>query len=349
LTRPLSRALRGVVLGAALLAFACTRESVDAKNCLQNSTGDVAVESCSRAIASGRLPSSKLAVALYNRGIAYQERGDFDRAIADFDRAIELRPDTSKAFYNRAISYLRKGEFERSVKDFDRVVQLTPDYAPGFRNRGNAYRGLLAFDRAIQDYDQALKLSPEYAVAFSNRGVAYMNKEMYDRAIEDFDHAVRLKPDEGRSYRDRGSALFDKGEFKRAAQDLTKATELARDDPYAAIRRFLAESRVGADAAARLRDGASAMDLRAWPGPVIAMYLGDEAPDQVIEAAKQAPGHAAAQREHLSEAYYYIGHGLVVRGQRGKAIEMFRAAVAAGPTSAIEYAGAHAELERFVR
>ncbi|HEY7540533.1 MAG TPA: hypothetical protein VIF11_10355 [Methylomirabilota bacterium] len=69
----------------------------------------------------------------------------------------------------------------------------------------------------------------------------------------------------------------------------------------------------------------------------------------MLEAAKQAPGQAQAQREHLSEAYYYIGHGLVVRGQRGKAIEMFRASVAAGPTSAIEYAGAHAELERLVR
>jgi len=349
MTRRRAPALRAAVLGAALLATACTRETADAKNCAQNPNGDVVLESCSRAIASGRLSSSKLATALYNRGIAYQDRGDLGRAIADFDRVIELRPDTSKAFYNRAVAYLRKGEFDRSVKDFDRVVQLTPDYAPGFTNRGNAYRGLLAFDRAIQDYDQALKLSPEYAVAFSNRGVAYMNKEMYDRAIDDFDHAVRLKPDDGRSYRDRGSALFDKGEFKRAAQDLTKATELARDDPYAAIRRFLAESRVGADAAARLRDGASAMDLRAWPGPVIAMYLGDEAPDQVIEAAKQAPGHASAQREHLSETYYYIGHGLVVRGQRAKAIEMFRAAVAAGPTSAIEYSGAHAELERLVR
>jgi lipoprotein NlpI len=343
------RVLRGLVLGAALLASACRRDTVDTKNCTQQPNGDAVLESCSRAIASGRLSSSKLATALYNRGIAYQDRGDFDRAIADFDRVVELRPDTSKAFYNRAISYLRKGEFERAIKDFDRVVQLTPDYAPGFMNRGNAYRSLLAFDRAIQDYDQAIRLAPEYAVAFSNRGVAYMNKELYDRAIEDLDKVVRSKPDDGRSYRDRGSALYDKGEFKRAVQDLVKATDLQRDDPYAAIRRFLAESRVGMDATARLRDGASGIDLQTWPGPVISMYLGDGSPDQVLEAAKQAPAHAQAQREHLSEAYYYIGHGLMVRGQRAKAIEMFRAAVAAGPTSAIEYAGAHAELERLGR
>jgi tetratricopeptide (TPR) repeat protein len=232
--RRIAPALRGLALAAALLASACRGDTVDAKNCIQHPNGGAGLESCSRAIASGRLSSSKLATALYNRGIAYLDRGDFDRAIADFDRVIELRPDTSKAFYNRAISYLRRGEFERAVKDFDRVVQLTPDYAPGFRNRGNAYRGLLAFDRAIQDYDQAIKLSPEYAVAFSNRGVAYMNKELYDRAIEDFDKVVRLKPDDGHSYRDRGSARRPgpgQGRRALARRSIRRDPALSRGEP----------------------------------------------------------------------------------------------------------------------
>jgi lipoprotein NlpI len=334
-------------LSLALLGTACTRENVDAKNCALQPNADSALEVCSRAIASGQLSPAKLATTLYNRGLAYERKGDFDRAIQDFDRVIELRPDTSKAFYNRAIAYHNKGQFDRAIQDFNQVVQLTPDYAPAFRNRGNAYRGALAFDRAIQDYDQAIRLSPEYAVAYSNRGVAYLNKGTYERAIQDFDQAIRLKPEEGSAYRGRGTAYYDKGEFKKAAADFAKAAELGHGDPYAAIQLFLADSRVGVNATPRLRDGASGLDLEKWPGHVISMYLGQASADQVLEAAKRPS--SKAPRELLCEAHYYIGQGLVIRGQRDRAIGMFQAAVAPGPTSAVEYSGARGELARLGR
>jgi lipoprotein NlpI len=307
----------------------------------------VALDVCSRAIASGRLSPSKLATTLYNRGLAYQRRGDSDLAIQDFDRVIELRPETSKVFYNRAMANLSKGEFERAIPDFDRAVRLTPDYAPAFRNRGNAYRGTLAFDRAIQDFDEAIRLSPEYAVAFTNRGVAHLNKATYDRAIQDFDRAIHLKPDEGLAYRERGVAHYDTGAFERAAADFARSAGLRAGDPYLAIRLFLAESRIGVDAAAGLRGRASGLDLETWPGHVIPMYLGEASVDHVIEAAKRTGPRM--QREALCEAYYYVGHGLVIRGQADRAVGMFRAAVAAGPTSAVEHAGARAALTRLGR
>ena len=342
-----------VVLGALVLSFsltwtACTRDNVEVKTCAQHANADVAVDACSRAIESGRLSSSRLVTTLYNRGLAYQLRGDVDRAIQDFDRVIALRPESPKALYNRGVARQETGEFDLAIRDFDRVVQLTPEYSAAFRRRGNAYRSTLAFDRAIQDYDQAIRLSPDYAVPFSNRGVAYLNKGAYDRAIQDFDQAIRLKPDDGSAYRGRGSAYYDTGEFKQAAADFTRAAELRRGDPYATILFFLAERRVGVNATASgLRDRASGLDLDTWPGRVVSMHLGEASPDQVLEAAKRS--NPKAQRELRCEAYYYIGQGLTIRGQREKAIEMFQAAIAAGPTSAIEYMGARAELKRLGR
>jgi tetratricopeptide (TPR) repeat protein len=91
-------------------------ENADAKNCAQHPNADVALEACSRAIGSGRLSSSRLATTHYNRGLAYQRRSDFDRAIEDFDRVIGLRPETSKAFYNRGTAYQSKGEFHRAIQ-----------------------------------------------------------------------------------------------------------------------------------------------------------------------------------------------------------------------------------------
>jgi len=184
-------------------------------------------------------------------------------------------------------------------------------------------------------------------VAFSNRGVAYLNTGAYERAIQDFDQAIRLKPDDGSAYRGRGGAHYGAGEFARAAADLAKAAELQPTDPYVAIQLFLAVSRTGVNAAPRLRDGASVLDLEKWPGHVISMYLGEASADQVLEAAQRA--NPKALRELLCEARYYIGQGLVISGQPDRAIGMFQEAVAAGPTRAVEYSAARAELRRLGR
>ena len=163
-----------------------------------------------------------------------------------------------------------------------------------------------------------------------------------DRALRDFDRAIGLKPDDGLAYRGRGVAHHDTGEFERAVADLARAAELRPADPYPVIRLLLAESRIGVEAAPRLRERASGLDLARWPGHVIPMLLGEASGDQVIEAAKRTD--PKVRREALCEAYYYLGHDLAIRGRPDRAAGMFQAAVAAGPSSSVEYSGARAEL-----
>src|SRR5690348_5197538 len=73
---------------------ACIRDvdSGDAEQVIQN---------CSQAIDSRQLTEQNLSRALNNRGIAYQNKGDYDRAIADFTRALGLNPNDNKALNNR--------------------------------------------------------------------------------------------------------------------------------------------------------------------------------------------------------------------------------------------------------
>ena len=55
--------------------------------------GDIAIRACTRAIKSGRWKGRNLAWAYSNRGLAYQRKGEHDRAIADYDKAIKLQPE----------------------------------------------------------------------------------------------------------------------------------------------------------------------------------------------------------------------------------------------------------------
>ena len=75
-------------------------------------------------------------VAIGNRGVALMAKGELDRAITDFDRAIRLRPDYLAAFGARAEAYRRKSLFDRAIADLDVVIKAAPTDPAPIRERG---------------------------------------------------------------------------------------------------------------------------------------------------------------------------------------------------------------------
>ncbi len=169
------------------------------------------------------------AEAYNNRGLAYDDKGDYDRAIADFDQALKLKPDDAGVYSNRGLAYGLKGDYDRAIADFDQALKLKSDDAGVYNNRGNAYGDKGEFDRAIADFDQALKLKPDYVMAYNNRGNAYGDKGEFDRAIADYERALKLKPDLAAAYNNRGIAYRRKGEYDRAIADYDRALKLKPD------------------------------------------------------------------------------------------------------------------------
>lgn len=281
---------------------------------------------------------------LNKRGLAYAAKGEYDRAIQDYDEASRLKPNDSWAFNLRGLAYNKKGEYDRPIQDFDQAIKLSPNYAVAFHNRGDAYYDKGAYDRAIQDYDQAIRLNSNDAHSFAMRGIAYARREEYDRAIQDYDQAIRLNSNDAWALRNRAYARFYQGRFATAVPDLAKAVQLEPADLYGAIWLFLARTRAGQSGRDELKSKTTKNDMRAWPGPVVSLYLGTVTPQAVLDAAvDQEP---QKQREKLCEAYFYVGQHHLIRGRRDEAIRMFRAAIDTGVTTCIPYVGAKAELKR---
>jgi len=169
------------------------------------------------------------ATAYFNRGVAYANKGDHDRAIADYSKAIQFTPNLAEAYSNRGVAYANKGDHDRAITDFDKAIQLEPDDASAYNNRGVVYGDKGDYDRAITDYDKAIQLKPDYAEAYVNRGNAYAHKGDYDRAIADYDQAIQLKPDLVEAYFNRGLVYKLKGEKDKAIADFKKVLELSND------------------------------------------------------------------------------------------------------------------------
>ena len=163
------------------------------------------------------------------RGNGWNDKGDYDKAIADYTKAIELKPDYAFAYNNRGNSWNSKGEYDKAIVDYTRAIELNPDYALAYNNRGNSWNNKGEYDKAIADCTKAIELKPDYEDAYFNRGNSWDNKGEYDKAIADYTKAIELKPDDASVYINRGNSWNNKGEYDKAIADCTKAIELKPD------------------------------------------------------------------------------------------------------------------------
>ena len=99
--------------------------------------------------------------AYTNRGLAWGDKGDLDRAIADYNEAIRLDPKYADAYYNRGLAWRAKGDLDRAIADYNEAIRLDPKYADAYNNRGNAWRAKGDLDRAIADYNRGDPARPE--------------------------------------------------------------------------------------------------------------------------------------------------------------------------------------------
>ena len=63
-----------------------------------------------------------------------------------------LKPDYTEAYHNCGNAYLKKGDYNRAIEDYTRAIERKSDYAEAYNSRGAAYDKKGEFDRAIVEY-----------------------------------------------------------------------------------------------------------------------------------------------------------------------------------------------------
>jgi tetratricopeptide (TPR) repeat protein len=188
--------------------------SPDLGRCTAPTAADDAVAACTAAIGTGAVADGPLAQAYSARAVAWHNKGQFDRAISDYDQAIRLAPTNAATFNNRGIAWQAKGNLERAIADFGEAIRLDPaDRAGAFRFRSIALRLRGDLSGAIADAKRAIDLYPDYNAAYVARGLAYEGTGDLARARADYSVALALPPkyasgqEAQRQARDRLAAL----------------------------------------------------------------------------------------------------------------------------------------------
>jgi tetratricopeptide (TPR) repeat protein len=285
------------------------------------------------------------ASAYGNRGDAKKAKGEFDSAISDYNKAIELMPGFAWAYFIRGNAKQSKGDFAGAITDFNKAIELIPNDAMAFSNRGLAKYSNGDFDGAVSDCNKAIELNPRLANAYGNRGIAEKAKGDLDGAITDFDKVIELNPNLSNAYFTRGNAKQIKGDFDGAAADYAKFIKVAPNTAdYARFNLALTLRRQHRDDA----PAALAKVIATWKDgwiKSIGLYLtGSLAESDFL--SQTARGEAKTVREHYCEAYYYVGMTHLLANKTAIAQNFFEKCLATNVTAFEEFQLARAELAR---
>ena len=297
------------------------------------------------ALVAGPLMLAGSALAFSQRDWDECQASDLDRRIAGCSGIIDDRGATGKsravAFNNRGLAYRHKGDLDRAIADYNETIGLDGKYEPAYYNRGKAYRAKGDTDRAIVDYTEAIRLDANDADPLIARGIAYRVKGDSERAIADLNEAIRLNPKIDSAYFNRGIVYLYSGSLSQALADVTRASELDPKEAYAALWVEIVGQR--SKAPSRLAQASAGLDMAAWPGPVIRMFLGQMTPAAVLAAADDpAPSRKKGQ---VCEANFYSGQLALRKGAKKDALRLFQLAASDCPPDFNEWSAARAEVK----
>jgi tetratricopeptide (TPR) repeat protein len=200
------------------------------------------------------------APAYHKRGNAYWWCNEHQRALADYDQALQRQPGYADAYVDRGLVYYDLGEHQHCLRDCEHAIvlnnrlarayvglglvhgslqeyqQAIEDYTHAaelyaldpwlFGNRGAVYYQLKDYRRTIEDCNRALVLDPQYISAYYYRGLAYYQLEEHQQALQDWNRAIKLDPASGYAYTCRGQVYLRLGDLPHAVQDFNQGWEV---------------------------------------------------------------------------------------------------------------------------
>jgi Flp pilus assembly protein TadD len=167
------------------------------------------------------------AMELIRKGAAQHVAGNVDAALASYTSAIRVAPRFGVAYLNRANAYLYKPNFQAAITDANKAIELTvPKMADAYNIRGTAKAALGDYDGALADCNRVLKLEPNNALAYNNRANNKLRKADYRGALADCNKSISLNSKSALPYYNRGYARTNLGDQAGALVDWMKAVAM---------------------------------------------------------------------------------------------------------------------------
>lgn len=156
-------------------------------------------------------------------GIREKEKNDRSGAVADYNKAIALRPQQGITYFGRGQLLFRMGRYQKAKADFLKSEELSGPNVISSNFLGGCEFNLKNYQAALSHYSRAISLDSNFAEAFKNRGSVYGQLKQFELAEKDLTQSIKLVPNDPNSVKFRALVYLNLNNREKACRDLLRA------------------------------------------------------------------------------------------------------------------------------
>lgn len=281
-----------------------------------------------------KLEPSEKAGEYYEIGREASSNFQFREAIDSFTQALEVDSDCLEAIHGRGEAYEKLGEYESAVADYNRAVKIallnptehSKQIGDLYESRADAYFALKQHGFAISDYTKAAENRAPDPNLWFKRGRCAASIDQDAEAITDYSESLKLSEQNVQALYERSSSYIKLNQFQQALTDLDEIIGLRPEHVDGRIQRAMVH--------ARLLDNQKALDdlnyaCHIRPHDARAFNLRGSVHRALGDGEKAILDYSTAIeiRPHYASAYFNIGRVLAELDRHGEAVENFSVAI----------------------
>lgn len=133
--------------------------------------------------------------AVLNLGWTYYEEGKYEKALAQYKKALKIDKGNIGAMYNIGLVYMDMKKYGEAEKELLKLLKKAPLHELGNYTLAQVYRKSKQYDKAIEQYNKTLKITPAQSNIITELGQTYEAKGMKKEAAQAYRDALKYVPD----------------------------------------------------------------------------------------------------------------------------------------------------------
>lgn len=174
-----------------------------------------------------------LGLEYFSRGIRFFKQNEYDKAVNDFEKSVEIMPSFNNAYYELGKAYQATNEINKAIINYEKSLSLVPDntkvtepFLKIYQEKADQYYKASDFENLEKTYNLMIKYQPKSADLYNNLAIAYFMQKKFDLSEETYKKAIELNAVNGSFYDNLGLLYETKGEKDKADLSYKKACEL---------------------------------------------------------------------------------------------------------------------------
>jgi Tfp pilus assembly protein PilF len=256
----------------------------------------------------------------YQLADKYFKEEQYEKAIENYTKSIELKSDSIKAYVGRGVSYLRIKEYSKATEDFNIAIKIDPKSYLPYYNLGIVLFENNDYKNAIENLTKSISLKGDFIDSYIQRGLSYSLIQQFDEALSDFKKAIQINKEDYFANSNIARLYYKLQNYIEAKKYFEKTISLYPNRGYLYFFQLINAFKISSfeynKALENLKSNMFRYKENKWVYLIANYYIGDISTEALLQGAED--------NESLSEAYTYIGYKFLFENDKKSAKENFQ-------------------------